>query len=39
MHARHTRHTLAGTLVNPYINYPFVPPIVRFIENYTAQAR
>ena len=28
-----------GTLVNPYINYPFVPPIVDFIENYTAQAR
>ena len=28
-----------GTLVNPYINYPFVPPTVEFIENYTAQAR
>jgi hypothetical protein len=28
-----------GTLVNPYINYPFVPPIVDLIENYTRQAR
>lgn len=28
-----------GTLVNPYINYPFVPPIVDFMENYTTQAR
>ena len=28
-----------GTLVNPYINYPFVPPTVRFMANYTAQAR
>ena len=27
-----------GTLVNPYINYPFVPPTVGLIENYTAQA-
>ena len=28
-----------GTLVNPYINYPFVPTTVGLIENYTAQAR
>ena len=28
-----------GTLVNPYINYPFVPAIVDFIQNYTTQAR
>jgi hypothetical protein len=28
-----------GTLVNPYINYPFIPPTVELMENYTAQAR
>ena len=24
-----------GTLVNPYINYPYVPQVVDFLENYT----
>ena len=28
-----------GTLVNPYINYPFVPVTVALMENYTVQAR
>ncbi|KAL1519036.1 hypothetical protein AB1Y20_003304 [Prymnesium parvum] len=28
-----------GTLVNPYINYPFVPVTVELMENYTSQAR
>jgi hypothetical protein len=27
-----------GTMVNPYINYPFVPATVDFMENYTQQA-
>ncbi len=27
------------TLVNPYINYPFVPVTVAFMENFTSQAR
>ena len=28
-----------GTLVNPYINYPFIPATVALMENYTSQAR
>eukprot|EP00041_Stephanoeca_diplocostata_P030302 m.914684 g.914684 ORF g.914684 m.914684 type:complete len:1236 (+) comp23730_c1_seq7:171-3878(+) len=27
-----------GTMVNPYINWPFVPKTVEFMENFTAQA-
>jgi hypothetical protein len=27
-----------GTMVNPYINWPFVPAIVNFMENFTSQA-
>ena len=27
-----------NSLVNPYINYPFVPDTVAFMENYTRQA-
>eukprot|EP00051_Salpingoeca_urceolata_P011338 m.140348 g.140348 ORF g.140348 m.140348 type:complete len:1261 (+) comp17082_c0_seq3:824-4606(+) len=28
-----------GTLVNPYIDYPFVPQTVELMENYTRQSR
>ena len=27
-----------GTLVNPYINWPFQPEVVEFLESYTSQA-
>ena len=27
-----------GTMVNPYINWPFVPEIVDFMESFTSQA-
>ena len=27
-----------GSLVNPYINWPFVPDVVDFLEKYTSQA-
>ena len=27
-----------GSMVNPYINYPFVPDTVALLENYTEQA-
>ena len=27
-----------GTMINPYINWPFVPEIVTFMENFTSQA-
>lgn len=27
-----------GTMVNPYINWPFEPEVVNFLENYTSQA-
>ena len=28
-----------STMVNPYINWPFVPTVVDFLENYTSQGR
>ena len=27
-----------GTMVNPYINYPFVPDTVDLMENFTRQS-